>query len=64
MHTLTCHRMGQRYLFCMQIEAVRRLAIEFIALNRTTQTVLVGTVHTQLVGTTGVGIESYLRGEG
>ena len=63
-HTLTCHRMGQRYLFCMQVEPVGRLAIQFVALNRTTQTVFVRTVHTQLVGTARMGVKGYLGGEG
>lgn len=41
----------------MEVKAVGMEAVEVVAHNRHTQTVLVGTVHTQLMGTASVGRE-------
>ena len=49
--------MRQPQLFGMQVETVGLLAIELVAQDGTAETVGVGTVHTQLVGATRVGIE-------
>ena len=49
--------MGEREVFGMEVKAVGMETVEIIAHDRHSQTVLVGTVHTQLVGAAGLGCE-------
>ena len=57
MHSLTCNGVGEFYLVAVQTEPLTLSSIEFIADDGATETVGVGAVHAQLVGTAGVGIE-------
>ena len=56
-HSLTRHRVGECYLVTMQTEPFGLVAVEFIADDGATETVGVSTVHAQLVGAAGVGVE-------
>ena len=49
--------MGEREVFGMEVKTVGMETVEIIAYDRHSQTVLVGTVHTQLVGAASVGRE-------
>ena len=49
--------MGKFYLVAMQAETVGRLAVELVTDDGAAETVGVGAVHTQLVGTPRVGVE-------
>jgi hypothetical protein len=54
-HYVTRQRMGERKIFGMEVKTVGMETVEVIAHNGHSQTVLVGTVHTQLVGAAGMG---------
>ena len=49
--------MGEREVFGMEVKAVGMETVEVIAYDGHSQTVLVGTVHTQLMGAACVGRE-------
>jgi hypothetical protein len=54
LHYFTGQRMGEREVFGMKVKTVGMETVEVIANNRHSQSVLVGTVHTQLVGAAGM----------
>ena len=54
MHLLACGGMDETDGLCLEIETVCLCAIEFVAHDRTAKTVGMGTVHPELVRTSGV----------